>query len=139
MNARHHVAALFATLLAVAGAHAQEGTQEFANQTLSTRGRSEVRAEFEAARSAGTLDRRNYASHSVDRASTSVGLTRAEVIAEFERARAAGELERRNYASYGAFESTRAASARSRADALAEVEKARAAGVRLSQGERSGS
>lgn len=91
MKAPRHFRALLAALFAVAGAHAQEGTQEFANQTLSTQGRAEVRAELEAARNAGTLDRRNHASHGVF--APTVGTSArsgGDALAGVEKARAVG-------------------------------------------------
>lgn len=103
---RLSVSALLSALLACAAAQAQEGTQDFAGQVLSTKSRAEVRAEFEQARVAGTLERRNYSHRSiaVPAASTAVvGLTRAEVRAELQQALESGELDRRN-ASYGGLE-----------------------------------
>lgn len=94
---------LVAALLSVLGtafgaAHAQEATQDFANQTLSVRSRADVLAELDRARQAGELERRNYAYGGYPRMDDMPStLTRAEVLAEFDRARMAGELDRRNY------------------------------------------
>jgi hypothetical protein len=95
-----------AAMLACTAVQAQEGTQEFVGQVLSTKSRAEVRAELDQARLAGTLERRNY-SHlrlTTPVAPTAMaGLTRAAVRAELEQALRSGELDRRN-ASYGGLE-----------------------------------
>lgn len=99
---------LLSALLASVAAQAQEGTQEFVGQVLSTKSRAEVRAEFDQARVAGTLERRNYSHRYIVMPSAPTamaGLTRAEVRAELERALRSGELDRRN-ASYGGLEET---------------------------------
>lgn len=81
------------SLFAATAASAQEGTQDFANQVLSTRTRAEVQAEFEAARVARRLDTRNASAVYGGFAAGEVGsgLTRAEVRAELVRALADGQ------------------------------------------------
>lgn len=99
MSPTRFLSLLSLAALAASAAHAQEGTQTFADEVLSVRSRAEVRAELDRARAAGELERRNYAYFEYRRADEAPsGLTRAEVLAEFERARLAGELDRRNYA-----------------------------------------
>lgn len=135
----HRYAAAAFTLLAAAGALAQEGTQDFASP-LSTRSRAEVIAEFEQARASGTLPRPGDLYGLVDGTSRASSRTRAEVRAELDAARRDGTLETRNQGPfYGSFERRDVASTKTRAQVRAELEHALASGVRLSQGERSGS
>lgn len=93
MKNRHIAIALaFTSLLAAGAASAQEGTQDFADQLLSTRSRAEVQAELEAARQARRLDTRNASVVYGSFAGGEVGSarTRAEVRAEIVQALADG-------------------------------------------------
>ena len=88
------LALLSATLaLAALPAFAQEGTQDFDTSRLSSRTRAEVRAEFEAARLAGTLDTHQsgpaYGSFRAGELASSA--SRAQVRAELAHALDAGQ------------------------------------------------
>jgi hypothetical protein len=94
MTHRSIAAALaLSSLFAAGAASAQEATQDFANQALSTRTRAEVQAEFEAARQARRLDTRNASAVYGSFAAGEPGSTRtrAEVRAELAQALAAGQ------------------------------------------------
>ncbi len=126
-------------LFAVSAAVAQEGTQDFQNQTLSAKTRAQVLAELHAARSAGTLDRAGdaYGSHPANTVAST--RTRAEVQAELAVAQRARALDVRNYAaSYGSFRLGEIASTQSREQVRAELVKAQTAQIGLSRGDRSG-
>jgi hypothetical protein len=134
MTLRFATSALLA-LLAANAAFAQEGTQDFANQTLSTRSRDEVRRELAQARASGQLENRGETYGGFARHEVASVRSRVQVLAELDAARRAGELENRNQ-SYGSFARNEIFSTKTRAEVLAEVTQVQAAGVRLSQGER---
>ncbi len=136
----YRIALAAVTLFASAGTFAQEGTQDFASQTLSTRSRTEVIAEFEQARAAGQLPLAGALYGQIDTARLVSTRTRTEVLAELDAARRDGTLETRNSgALYGSFGRHDIASSKTRAQVQAELAQVMALGVRLSQGERSGS
>jgi hypothetical protein len=133
----HHFAAALLTLLAATTAFAQEGTQEFVNQTLSTRSRDVVLRELAQARAAGELDNRNESYGGFDRKAFASTKSRAQVVAELDAARRAGELENRDE-TYGTFAHNEIVSSRTRAEVRAELFQAQAAGAHLSRGDRGG-
>lgn len=123
-------------LLAAAAAFAQEGTQDFANLTLSTRSRDEIRRELAEARAAGQLENRGEAYGSFARGEVASTRPRTEVLAEIDAARRAGELENRGE-TYGSFARDTTFSTRARAKVRAELAEAQAMGAHLSLGDRS--
>lgn len=126
-------------LFAVGAAVAQEGTQDFQNQTLSAKTRAQVIAELQEARSAGTLDRAGDAYGNFPATAIASTRTRAEVQAELAVAQRARALDVRNYAaSYGSFRLGEIASTRSREEVRAEMAKAQSVQIGLSRGDRSG-
>jgi len=137
MKTRQFASAALFSVLAATNAFAQEGTQDFANPTLSTRSRDEVRAELAQARAAGQLENRGESYGGFDRSTIVSTKTRAEVVAELDAARRSGELENRNE-SYGSFAHNEIVSAKTRAEVRAELAQARAVHAHLSQGDRSG-
>lgn len=128
------------TLLAVGSAFAQEGTQDFQQQTLSSKTRAQVIAEMQDARIAGTLDRAGDSYGNFPASAIASTRTRTEVQAELAVAQRARALDTRNYsASYGSFRLGEIASTRSREDVRAELAASKRVQVGLSRGERSGS
>lgn len=128
-------ASLFSSIAA-----AQEGTQEFQAQSLSSRTRAEVLAELEQARASGQLELRGESYGGVDTGKVASTRSRAEVLAELEVARRARALDTRNYsASYGSFRLGEIASTRSRSEVVTEMAQAQKAQGGLSRGERNGS
>lgn len=71
-------------------AFAQEGTQDFKDQVLSTRSRADVQAELAQARTAGQLDVRGEAYGSVDSRRFQSTVSRAEVLADLQLWRESG-------------------------------------------------
>lgn len=133
------VSASLAILLANGLAFAQEGTQDFDPQKLSSRSRADVLAELEQARVNGRFDSRGESYGGFSQSEIVSTRARAEVLADFEAARRAKALDTRNYAGvYGGFVPGEIKSTKTREEVLAELAKARAAGFRPSQGERSG-
>lgn len=94
MKTRQSTAALLFTMFAATAAFAQEGTQDFADQSLSTRSRAEVRAELAQARAAGQLENRGQSYGGFDRSAVASTKSRADVLAELDAARRAGQLSR---------------------------------------------
>jgi hypothetical protein len=138
MKTRQSTAAVLFAMFAASTAFAQEGTQDFADQALSTRSRAEVRAELAQARAAGQLENRDESYGGFDRSAIASTKSRAEVRAELDEARRAGTLDTRNE-SYGGLDRTAVASTKTRAEVRAELARAQASHVHLSRGERSGS
>ena len=130
------IASLFAVFAATT-ASAQEGTQEFTHQTLSTRSRVEVRTELAQARATGQLENRGEAYGGFDRTAIASTQSRAQVLAELDAARRAGLLETRGE-SHCSFARNEIASTKTRAEVRAELAQAQATGVHLSPGDRSG-
>ena len=91
MKTRSLAPALILTLAAAGAAQAQEGTQDFAGQTLSTRTRAEVIAELQQARAAGRLDQPGALYGSFDATQLVSTRTRADVRADLA---ASGPLSR---------------------------------------------
>lgn len=91
-NRQIAIALAFSSLFAAGAASAQEGTQDFADQLLSTRPRAEVQAELEAARQARRLDTRNASAvyGSFTGGELGSARSRAEVRAELVQALADG-------------------------------------------------
>lgn len=119
---------------------AQEGTEDFKSQKLSSRTRADVIAELREAQAAGLLEHRGESYHGYDRTPFVSTKTRAQVLAELEAARGAGLLETRNYAdTYGSFRAGDTLSTRTRAEVRAELAEAQKSQAGLSRGERSGS
>lgn len=87
MNAKTLIAtALLVSFAGVGSAFAQEATQDFPpSSMLSTKSRAEVRAEFQEAQRAGTLQTRNYSDASAAPQASS-SLTRTQVTAEAREA-----------------------------------------------------
>lgn len=138
MNTRIALSTLLA-LVAAGSSFAQEGTQDFANQTLSTRTRAEVIAELEQARASGQLLVSGELYGSFRPAQIVSTRTRGEVLAELDAARRDGTLQTRNSGPfYGSFQPHEFVSTKTRAEVRAEVLRAQAAGVHLSRGDRSG-
>jgi hypothetical protein len=131
-------AAAALALFAATTAFAQEGTQDFAKEALSTRSRAEVRAELAQARAAGQLENRGESYGGFDRSAVASTKSRDEVRAELDAARRDGTLDTRNE-SYGGADRTAIASTKTRAEVRAELARAQASGAHLSRGERSGS
>lgn len=132
------VTAAFAILFANGLAYAQEGSQDFDLQKLSSRSRAEVRAELEQARTHGGFDSRGESYGSFSRSEIVSTRPRAEVMAELDAARRAKALDTRNYAGvYGGFVQGKNKSIKSREEVLAELASAQAAGFHPSRGERS--
>ncbi|MFT3955700.1 MAG: DUF4148 domain-containing protein [Piscinibacter sp.] len=126
-------------LFAVGAAVAQEGTQDFSNQTLSAKTRAQVIAEMQDARAAGTLASAGDSYGNFPATTIASTRTRAEVQAELAVAQRARALDTRNYAaSYGSFRLGEIASTRSRDDVRAEGAHAQHAQIGLSRGDRSG-
>lgn len=131
--------AALSTLFAAGAAVAQEGTQDFHHQSLSSKTRAQVIAEMQDARVAGTLDRAGDSYGNFPATAIASTRTRAEVQAELAVAQRARALDTRNYAaSYGSFRLGEIASTRSRAEVRAEMAQAQAEHVGLSRGDRSG-
>ena len=138
MKTLQSTAAVLFTMFAATAAFAQEGTQDFANETLSTRSRAEVRAELAQAQAAGQLENRGESYGGFGRSAFASTKSRADVLAELDAARRAGTLDNRNE-SYGGPDRTAVASTKTRAEVRAELAQAQAAHAHLSRGERSGS
>lgn len=127
-------------LFAAGAAVAQEGTQDFQQQTLSSKTRAQVIAEMQDARIAGTLDRAGDSYGNFPASAIASTRTRAEVQAELAVAQRARALDTRNYsASYGSFRLGEIASTRSREEVRAELAASQRVQVGLSRGDRSGS
>ncbi|MBX3606581.1 MAG: DUF4148 domain-containing protein [Piscinibacter sp.] len=92
MNRSIAIAIALSSTLAAGVASAQEATQDFANQVLSTRSRAEVKAELAAAREARQLDVRNASAvyGSFKPADVGSARSRAEVRAELRQVLADG-------------------------------------------------
>lgn len=126
-------------LFAAGAAVAQEGTQDFQNQTLSSKTRAQVIAEMQDARIAGTLDRVSDGYGNFPTTAIASTRTRAEVQAELAAAQRARAADSRNYAaSYGSFRLGEISSTRSREEVRAELAKAQSVQIGLSRGDRSG-
>lgn len=126
-------------LFAAGAAVAQEGTQDFQQQTLSSKTRAQVIAEMQDARVAGTLERVSDGYGNFPATAIASTRTRAEVQAELAVAQRARALDTRNYAaSYGSFRLGEIASTRSRDDVRAELAKAQDLQIGLSRGDRTG-
>ncbi len=139
MKISRNILSALSALFAVSAAVAQEGTQDFQNQTLSAKTRAQVLAELNEARSAGMLDRAGDAYGDFPADTIASTRTRAEVQAELAVAQRARALDVRNYAaSYGSFRLGEIASTRSREQVRAEMTKAQTAHIGLSRGDRSG-
>lgn len=127
-------------VFAVGSAVAQEGTQEFQNQTLSSKTRAEVVAELQQARIAGTLDHAGDSYGNFPATAIVSTRNRADVLAELNAAQRARALNSRNYAaSYGSFRLGEISSTRSRENVRAEATLAQRIQLGLSRGERTGS
>ena len=138
MLSRITLAAL-STVFAAGAAVAQEGTQDFQNQTLSSKTRAQVIAEMQDARVAGALDVASDSYGNFPATAIASTRTRSEVQAELAVAQRARALDTRNYAaSYGSFRLGEIASTRSREDVRAELAKAQNVQIGLSRGDRSG-
>jgi len=139
MNFSRIVIPTLSALFAVGAAVAQEGTQEFQSQTLSSKTRAEVMAELQQARTAGTLDRASDSYGNFPATAIASTRTRADVLAELTAAQRARALDSRNYAaSYGSFRLGEISSTRSREDVRAEATRAQHIRLGLSRGERTG-
>ena len=126
-------------LFAAGAALAQEGTQEFQNQTLSSKTRAEVIAELQQARRAGTLDPAGDSYGNFPATAIASTRSRADVLAELNAAQRARALDSRNYAaSYGSFRLGEISSTRSREEVRAEASQAQHTRLGLSRGERTG-
>jgi hypothetical protein len=71
-------------LALTASVSAQEGTQDFRDQVLSTRSRAEVLAELAQVRATGLLNQAGETYGSIDSRSSASVLTRAEVLADLQ-------------------------------------------------------
>ena len=126
-------------LFAAGAALAQEGTQEFQNQTLSSKTRAAVLAELQQARGAGTLDPAGDSYGNFPATAIASTRSRADVLAEMNAAQRARALDSRNYAaSYGSFRLGEISSTRSREEVRAEASQAQHTRLGLSRGERTG-
>lgn len=128
--------AALSTVLVAGGAVAQEGTQDFQNQTPSSKTRAQVIAEM---KDAGALDVASDSYGNFPATAIASTRTRSEVQAELAVAQRARALDTRNYAaSYGSFRIGEIASTRSREAVRAELAKAQGVQIGLSRGDRSG-
>jgi hypothetical protein len=82
--------AIIIALICSTAATAQEGTQDFKDEVLSTRSRADVQAELAQARAAGQLDTRGDTYGSFDAREAESTLTRAEVLADLQIWRESG-------------------------------------------------
>jgi hypothetical protein len=125
-----------ATLFAAGAALAQEGTQDFDGQVLSTRTRAQVLAELDRSRVTDLTQHAGEDYASFEPREIASTRSRSEVLAELAAARRARAVDGRSYqASYGSFRPEEITSTKSRAEVRDEMAQTRAG---LSRGDRSG-
>lgn len=137
MKLAYPIIATLSALFAFGTAFAQEGTQEFSSQVLSSKTRAEVVAELHQAQVGGRQARSDDSFGSFPAAATVSTRNREDVVAELKEAQRARALDVRNYAgTYGGFRLGEIRSTRSRADVREETLQTMRAQHGLSRGER---